>query len=178
MMTMKEVETIMAFGQYLHWSELQYKHYQSLQEDTPESDYVGALAHWLASLYVVTEGWQQIGIPDPVLSDLVTKYDDYYQLLRRCRNGVYHFQPKLLSEKITHFLEPRSESVAWARALQFEFMRFLVCTVPKNADGEEMKLAIGWWPSNVLVRVAAARNDNDGELNPAMPFLSRLSRNV
>ena len=173
MMSMKNVETIVGFGQYLHWSQMQYKHYRSFQEDSSDADFFGALAHWLASLYVVAEGWQEIGIPDPVISDLIAKYDDYYQLMRRFRNGVYHFQHKPLSVKLTDFLNPQSEGTLWAEALLFEFKRFLVSTVPDDADGEEMKLTIGWWPSDFLVRVKAVRGKKYGEINPAMTFLSR-----
>ena len=157
---------------------MQYEHYRSFTEGSPDADFVGALAHWLASLYVVVEGWQEIGEPDPVISNLILKYDDYYQLMRRFRNAVYHFQPKPMSEKISDFLEVKSEGHAWAYALLFEFKRFLVLTVPDDADGEEMKLMIGWWPKEFLVQVKAARGDKYGEINPAMKFLSRVSQNA
>jgi len=177
-MTMKNVDTIVGFGQYLHWSQMQYENYRSFQEDSSDAEFFGALAHWLASLYVVADGWQEIGIPDPVISNLIATYDDYYQLMRRFRNGVYHFQHKPLSVKLTDFLKPKSEGTLWAEALLFEFKRFLVLTVPDDADGEEIKLTIGWWPSDFLVRVKAASGEKHGELNPAMSLLSRLSHNV
>ena len=178
MLPMKDVETIVSFGQYLHWSQMQYEHYRTFQEDSSDADFFGALAHWLASLYVVAEGWQEIGMPDPVISDLIAKYDDYYQLMRRFRNGVYHFQHKPMTEKLTDFLGAKSEGTLWAEALLFEFKRFLVFSVPDDADGEEMKLMIGWWPLDFLVRVKAVRGDKYGEINPAMRFLSRISHNV
>jgi hypothetical protein len=178
MLPMKEVETIVSFGQYLHWSQMQYEHYRSFQEDSSEADFFGALSHWLASLYVVAEGWQEIKIPDAVISDLIAKYDDYYKLMRRFRNGVYHFQHKPLSEKLTDFLEAKSEGTLWAEALLFEFKRFLVFTVPDNADGEEMKRIIGWWPKEFLVQAKAVTGDKYGEMNPAITLLSRISHNV
>ena len=173
---MNDVLAIVSFGQHLHWSQMQYDHYQSFKEDRSEAEFLGAMAHWLASLYVVVEGWQAIGRSDPTIYGLIEKYDDYYQLMRRFRNGVYHFQPKPMSEKLTDFLEEKSEGHAWAYALLFEFKRFLVNTVPDDADGEEMKLMIGWWPKDFLVRVKAVRADTYGEINPAMKFLSRVSR--
>ena len=178
MSPIKDALAIVSFGQHLHWSQMQYEHYQSFTEDSSDAEFIGVLAHWLASLYVVVEGWQEIGKPDPVISNLIEKYDDYFQLMRRFRNGVYHFQPKPMSEKITDFLDAKSEGHAWAYALLFEFKRFLVFTIPDDADGEEMKLMIGWWPKDFLVRVKAVRGDKYGEINPAMTFLSRLSHNA
>jgi len=83
-----------------------------------------------------------------------------------------------MSEKITDFLEAKSEGHAWAHALLFEFKRFLVSTVPDDADGEEIKLMTGWWPKDFLVRVKSARGDKYGEINPAMKFLSRISQSA
>jgi len=53
-----------------------------------------------------------------------------------------------------------------------------VFTVPDDPYGEEIKLMIGWWPKDFLVRVKAVRGDKYGEINPAMRFLSRVSPNV
>ena len=178
MLSIKDSMTIASFGQYLHWSQMQYEHFRKYGEESPDAAFIGALAHWLASLYVVVEGWKEIGISDPVISDLLAKYDDYYQLMRRFRNGVYHFQPKPMSEKLTDFLGKESEGHAWAYALLFELKRFLVFVVPEDADGEEMRLMIGWWPNDFLVRVKAVRGDKYGEINPSMKFLSRMARNV
>ena len=83
-----------------------------------------------------------------------------------------------MSEKLTDFLGKESEGHAWAYALLFELNRFLVFVVPEDADGEEMRLMIGWWPNDFLVRVKAVRGDKYGEINPSMKFLSRMARNV
>jgi len=176
MLPINDVLAIASFGQHLHWSQMQYVHYQSFKEDSSDEEFFGAMAHWLASLYVVVEGWQAIGKSDPIISNLIEKYDDYYQLIRRFRNGVYHFQPKPMSEKLTDFLAEKSEGHAWACALLFEFQRFLVNTVPDDAYGEEIRLMIGWWPKDPLVLVKAVRADKYGEINPAMKFLPRVSR--
>lgn len=83
-----------------------------------------------------------------------------------------------MSEKLADFLGAKSEGTLWAEALLFEFKRFLVFSVPDDAVGEEMKLMIGWWPLDFLVRVKAVRGDKYEEINPAMRFLSRISHNV
>lgn len=178
MLPIKDIEIILSFGQYLHWSQMQYEHYRSYKEDSSDADFFGALAHWLASLYVVAEGWQEIGIPDRVIAELIAKYDEHLQLMRRLRNGVYHFQRKPLSEKLTDFLDPKSEGTLWAEALLFEYKRFLVCAMPDDIKGDEIGRAIGWWPGDFLVWVKALRGDKYGEINPALRFLTRVSDSI
>lgn len=175
MHTIEDAKAIASFGQYLHWSQMQYEHFRTYGEDSPEADVVGALVHWLASLYVVIEGWNELGKNDPLISTLLTKYDDYYQRMRRFRNAVFHYQASPLCDKLTDFLEPDSEVHPWATALQFEFQRVLFSLVPATEEGEEIQRMIGWWPKEFLVQAKAERGDKYGELNPSMRFLSRIS---
>jgi hypothetical protein len=174
MHTFKDAVAIASFGQYLHWSQMQYEHFKTYGEDSADADYVGALVHWLASLYVVIEGWKELGQDDRLISALLTKYDDYYQRMRRFRNAVFHYQASPLSEKLTEFLEPTSEVHPWAMALQFEFQRVLLGLVPTDDEGEEIKHAIGWWPNQVLVLAKAKHGTKRGEWNPSLRFLSRI----
>lgn len=175
-MQTKAFESIVSFGQYVHWSQMQFAHYQNFDEESSEAEFIGALAHWLASVYVAAEGWHELGLSDSTISNLITKYDDVYQLMRRFRNAVYHFQPKPLSVKLTDFLAPETEGDPFARALLFELKRFLVSSVPDDSIGEEIRLAIGWWPSDRLVLFKAG-GGGGGETNPAMAFLTRLRPN-
>lgn len=170
-------ESIVSFGQYLHWSQMQFDHFRTFNEESRESDFIGALAHWLASVYVAAEGWHELGLSDSRISSLIAKYDDVYVLMRRFRNSVYHYQPKPMSIKLTDFLAPGAESNPFARALQFELQRFLVSSVPDDFIGVEIRLAIGWWPNDPLVLIQAGGSGALGEVNPAMAFLSRLHQN-
>lgn len=173
MHAMKDFEAIASFGQYLHWSQMQYEHFRTYDENSADAAYIGALILWLASLYVVIDGWKELGKSDAVISELLDRYDDYYQLMRRFRNAVYHFQPTPLCEKLTNLLSPQSEVHPWATALQFEFQRVLCSMVPTAEIGEELRRTIGWWPSETLIILKAQKTQNM-ELNPSLRFLTRL----
>jgi hypothetical protein len=167
-------ESIVSFGQYLHWSQMQFDHFRAFNEESNDADYIGALAHWIASVYVAAEAWHELGLSDSTISSLITKYDDIYKTMRRFRNAVYHFQPKPMSMKLTDFLAPGAESNPFARALQFELQRFLVSSVSNDSIGAEIRLTIGWWPSDPLVLFKAGGGRGLGEVNPAIAFLTRL----
>jgi len=176
-MQTKAFESIVSFGQHLHWSQMQFEHFRTFDEESNEAEFVGALSHWLASVYVAAEGWHELGLPDSTISSLISTYDDLYQLMRRFRNAVYHFQSKPLSVKLTDFLASGSEGVPFSRALLFELQRFLVNSVPDDSIGQEIRLAIGWWPYDSLVLFKAKGRSGVGETNPAMAFLTRLHSN-
>ena len=168
-----EFEQLVSFGQYLHWSLLQFAHFETFDEHSKDADFCGAMVHWVASVYVGTEAWKQLGIPDPTLTDIIDKYDDLFQHMRRFRNAVYHFQRKPLGDKIVSF-NRNPEAVAFVRALQFELQRFLVNSVPQGKVGEELRLAIGWWPDCSLAQCKATGTESGVELNPAIQFLTRI----
>ncbi len=71
-------ESIISFGQYLHWSQIQFDHFRTFNEESNDADFIGALAHWLASVYVTAEGWRELDLSDSTISNLITKYDDVY----------------------------------------------------------------------------------------------------
>jgi hypothetical protein len=170
-------ESIISFGQYLHWSQLQFDHFRTFNEKSNDSDFIGALVHWLGSVYVAAEAWHDLDLSDVTITNLITKHDDMYTNMRRFRNAVYHFQPKPMSVKLTDFLLPGDDSNAFARALQFELQRFLVSSVPNDLIGAEIRLAIGWWPSDPLVLLKARGGGEVFELNAAMAFLTPLHQN-
>ena len=50
------------------------------------------LRHWYASLYVVAEGWMELGLKDNKIDELLKS--DLLPKLKRYRNGSFHFQKK------------------------------------------------------------------------------------
>lgn len=174
MLAIKDIEAIASFGQYVHWSTMQHEHFRTYDEDSADADHTGALILWLASLYVVVDAWKELGKTDKVVSELLDSYDDYSQLMRRFRNAVYHYQPTPLCEKLTTFLDPGSEVLPWATALQFEFQRVLLSLVPMDEVGDEMRRIIGWWPQDPLIKAKAEGETRCGETNPSLRFLSRI----
>jgi len=178
-----QMSKVVAWGQYVHWAHLQFERFAALQEGDSDSHRIGVAAHWLAAEYVVLEGWQELAFSDERLSKLIQLYPENSLALRRCRNAVYHFQTKVLDERIVRCLVDENEALQWSVALHGEFQRFLVRypythpgTIKERAElAEEMALCIGWMPhrnpSAAILRVVrqclelegilAARNSSD-----------------
>ena len=56
---------------------------------TPE-ECITFMLYWLASLFVVAEGWKKLKIIEPTIDPII---DTHWDGLRRFRNAVFHFQP-------------------------------------------------------------------------------------
>ena len=149
-----DINSVTAWGQYVHWAQIQFAHFLALDEDTPESEYIAVAAHWLAAEYVVLEGWRELCLLDSQINELIDRYPDNCDALRRCRNAVYHFQRVVLDERILRCLTAENEEFMWAVALHSEFQRALV-SFPFSLGGtfdekcelsDEIEAVIGWTP--------------------------------
>lgn len=154
-MPKEQILKIVAWGQYVHWADLQFNRFMALDESANEATCIGVAAHWLASEYVVLEGWHQIGATDSKINTLISLYPDHQNILRKCRNAVYHFQTKPLDERIRKCLRDEDEEFAWAISLHFEFQRYLLLYwynhkgTPEEIEGllKEAEACIGWLPT-------------------------------
>jgi len=91
------------------------------EEDAIRS--VGLLSYWFASLYVVVEGWQELGLQDPDVESLLADTNSL-SLLRRFRNGVFHFQASYTDKRFAEFFGKGLEAVGWAQTLNSAFFAF------------------------------------------------------
>jgi len=82
------------------------------------------MSYWYAGLYVVIEGWQELGLLDPVVDDLLRSAN--VDLLRRYRNGVCHFQLDYFSHKFDGFCASEHNPVEWVRELNRQFGRYFL----------------------------------------------------
>ena len=162
----QSLEKVLSWCRYLYWSDILYQRYVADDDSESETDpsdakrwLIFALAsQWLASLYVVIEGWRAIPPHDRVIDELLSLYPDYVALLRRFRNGVYHFQRELLDDRFHAFSAQGTETISWAFALFYEFKRFVWQypdkTVGTVSEKVELRVAlgesIGWLPTDIL----------------------------
>jgi hypothetical protein len=115
-------------------------------------------AQWLASVPVLIEGWRKLRMSEDLINRLLDAYPDYCDLLRRFRNGVYHFQPEIFDERLQAFPMAGEETLYWVIALFYEFKRFLWEWPDKHtgteAEKEELRSAlrdaVGWLPVDIL----------------------------
>lgn len=80
------------------------------------------LSYWLASLYVVIEGWKELRLRDNRIDALLNPSN--VKLLRRYRNGVFHFQKDYFDERFMGFLRDGINRIEWIRGLHKEFERY------------------------------------------------------
>ena len=76
------------------------------------------MSYWYGGLYVVIEGWHELGLSDPTLDELVQSSN--VALLKRYRNGVFHFQKQYFDQRFTDFMASQ-DSVPWVRKLNLAF---------------------------------------------------------
>lgn len=72
-------------------------------------------AMWLSLLYVVAEGWQELKLDDPRVNGLLLS--SHLGVLRRFRNGAFHFQKDYFDERFTDFLTSEPAAQQWAKEL-------------------------------------------------------------
>ncbi|MGH7991903.1 MAG: hypothetical protein ACREDQ_00170 [Limisphaerales bacterium] len=76
------------------------------------------MSYWYGGLYVVVEGWQELGLNDSVVDQLLKSPN--VKLLKRYRNGIFHFQKHYMDERFHEFMESK-DCVPWVRQLNRAF---------------------------------------------------------
>src|ERR1700688_3247229 len=61
------------------------------------------MSYWYGGLYVVIEGWRELELTDTAIDELLQSSN--VELLRRYRNGVFHFQRDYNDERFRAFME-------------------------------------------------------------------------
>ncbi len=77
------------------------------------------MSHWYGSLYVVVEGWVELGLQDPIVDTLLQSPN--VELLRRFRNGTFHFQRKYWDQRFVDFWDESQGTVDWVANLNEAF---------------------------------------------------------
>ena len=88
------------------------------------------MSYWYAGLYVVIEGWRELGLTDIKIDELLNS--DNVDLLRLYRNGVFHYQKDYFSKKCEGFVAKGKETVKWVKQLNNEFGRFFLNWLKEN----------------------------------------------
>jgi hypothetical protein len=79
------------------------------------------MSYWYAGLHVVIEGWNELGLKDDEVETLLDSPN--VDLLRRYRNGVFHFQPVYYDDRFVGLIRDGEDVVTWVRSLNSAFGR-------------------------------------------------------
>lgn len=74
-----------------------------------------------ASLYVVAEGFEQLGLKDSKITALCKS--PHLRVLKKLRDSVFHYQANRLNNRLLAFLT--EDCISWASELRSEFKRWL-----------------------------------------------------
>jgi len=77
------------------------------------------LYYWYGALQVVKEGYDELGLRDEQVDGLLADTTKV-AALKRCRNGIFHFQKKYFDERFTELMM-EEDCVGWVRALTNAF---------------------------------------------------------
>lgn len=183
-----------SWGKYIYRSEIERLNFdQHIQTDDSGIRYFIYSSQWLASLYVVIEGWESLKFSNVRIDKLLSTYDDYVLTIKRCRNAVYHYQKDVLDKRVEKAVSDRDIFI-WAGALLDEFVRFLfmypislygLCEESLHLQKEYFDL-IGWVPKNenlvkwleVLVDISQYCQGSNAELLERNPENDRKIKDV
>ena len=79
---------------------------------------------WYGMLYVLIEGWMELGLTDVKIDKLLKSKNVY--LLKRYRNGVFHFQKKYYDNRFTKLMSDGQNIANWTRELRDEYSRWFL----------------------------------------------------
>ncbi len=159
-----DIEKMMCWGRYLYWANLSKERFDELLEsyaspdEIPSGEYFAHSSQWFASLHIVIEGWCSLKLDDQAIGKLLSEFDALQDLLRRYRNGVFHFQPNLLDSRFTELAKSTYNWTLWIRLLHDEFVRYFsdwlagLSSNPEESKEikESIKASIGWVPDETL----------------------------
>jgi hypothetical protein len=91
------------------------------------------MSYWYGGLFVVIEGWRELGLSEPTINKLLDSPN--VELLRRYRNGVFHFQKDYNDDRFVAFIKEGTNKVPWVRELTLHFGRYFLQQFRPDAYG-------------------------------------------
>jgi hypothetical protein len=134
-------DSILTLHRYFIWADRMRVHFDQILKLGKEKhanyqfDTLLYMSYWYAGMYVVIEGWNELGLTDPRIDKLINSKN--VDLLRIYRNGVFHFRKKYYDEnRLLPFIVDGENPVEWVRllreALSDYFLKWLGSVKNKN----------------------------------------------
>lgn len=86
------------------------------------------MSYWYAGLYVVAEGWKKLKLSDTQINRLLDSPN--LELLRRYRNGTFHFQSEYNDQRFIDLINNGENIVTWVRELNQQVGRYFLEVLP------------------------------------------------
>jgi len=90
---------------------------------------VAFLNYGFASLFVISEGWRELKIPDERIANVLS--EDHLEVLRRYRNGVFHFQRDFGDDRFLGILQAGTDTLRRVKELDAAYDAFFAPHEPK-----------------------------------------------
>lgn len=127
---------------YFIWADRMRWHFDRVlergQADNPNWEIETRLymSYWYGGLYVVIEGWRELELTNETVDRLLESPN--VDLLRRFRNGTFHFQRLYFDTRFMDFIVKGEGIVNWVRELREGFSKcFLNWLAERKANKDE-----------------------------------------
>jgi len=126
---MKKDTLLFSLHKYFIWADRMRRHYYDAikikTKSGPEIDDNLYMSYWYGAMYVVIEGYKESNISDPDIDELLKS--SYVDLLRKFRNGVFHYQSQYFDEsRYLPFIMEGQKSAQWIQELREAFSKFFI----------------------------------------------------
>lgn len=144
----EEHDEILSLHRYYIWANRMRTHFDSILESGKHQTGIGEIesflymSYWYGGLYVVIEGWKDLGLRDATIDTLLISPN--VDLLRRFRNGAFHFQRKYNDQRFMDFMTEGIDAVEWIRQLNEQFGRYFLAALsnPSNRLRRRLNSAV------------------------------------
>ena len=93
------------------------------------------MSYWYAGLYVVIEGWRELGLTDEAVDRLLESPN--VPLLRRFRNGAFHFQREYDDARFLELISEGEDVIPWVQGLREAFSEFFLSWFKETRSGQK-----------------------------------------
>ncbi len=141
--TPPEFASTFSLHRYFIWCDRMRVHLEAVLEKAEPTGNPGLdiehfmyMSYWYGGLYVVVEGWKELGLHDAEIDKLLDSPN--VDLLRRYRNGVFHFQKDYFDNRFYDFMTVGADTVKWIRSLRDEFSRWFLNWAKSRRESQKV----------------------------------------
>lgn len=131
-----EKNKLFTLHRYFIWADRMRVHFDSTLKNKDKLDPIRFkidsflyMSYWYAELYVVIDGWNELGLQDNAVNTLLQSPN--VNLLKRYRNGVFHFQKEYFDKRFIEFMTNGQDCVVYVRELRKALSEYFLKNLEK-----------------------------------------------